>query len=93
MADEIDLLVAYAEPERQWLWPLRLPTGSTLQQAIEAAPWHRDRPQLQVDPQRIGVFGRLQPLSYTLRAGDRVELYRALLIDPKDARRRRAQGG
>jgi uncharacterized protein len=44
-----------------------------------------------IDPARIGVFGRVVSSTTLLRDGDRVEIYRALKIDPKEARRRRAR--
>jgi uncharacterized protein len=67
---------------------LTLPAGSTLAQALAASgllPRHR----LALDALRCGVWGREQPLDHPLRNGDRVEVYRALTVDPKEARRLR----
>jgi putative ubiquitin-RnfH superfamily antitoxin RatB of RatAB toxin-antitoxin module len=61
---------------------LSLPTGSTLEDALQAAGWP-------TDGWSIGLWGRVQPLDRQLRNGDRVELCRALTVDPKEARRLR----
>ena len=69
---------------------LTLPPGSTVQDAIDASGivgrLGLDRATLSV-----GVFGRRVPANTALHDGDRVEVYRALIVDPKDARRRRAE--
>lgn len=68
---------------------LRLPGGSTLQAAVEASGLLRRHPGLDL-AQGAGVWGRRRPPEATLRDRDRVELYRPLRIDPKEARRTRA---
>ena len=65
---------------------LRLPLGSTVLQALQEA-----FPELEPEHLVVGVWGRLRALSDTLRDKDRVEIYRALLVDPKEARRQRYQ--
>ena len=85
----IDVEVAYALPQRQWLVPLRLPKGSRVDQAIAAAAI----PNLPaVLAGNIGIFMQPTTLDSVLRSGDRVEIYRPLFADPKDARRTRAKG-
>lgn len=87
----IEVEVVYAERERQVLRALRLPAGSTVAHAIEAARIQED---VSSDaPCAIGIFGRLVQADHPLSDGDRVELYRPLLLDPKEARRRRATTG
>ena len=65
---------------------LRLPPGSTVQRALDAA-W----PELAMQGLAVGVWGKLCALHDTLRDHDRVEVYRPLLVDPKEARRQRYQ--
>ena len=70
---------------------LELPAGSTVLQAIEASGISRLTPPGAFDPERLGIFARRVPPQQILRSGDRVEIYRSLLLDPMDARRRRAR--
>ncbi|GAA0707342.1 RnfH family protein [Dyella marensis] len=91
MAERIAVEVAYAEAGRQWVLPVELPAGATVMQAIEASGLMAQVPGLQVDPARLGVFSRKAAPDQLLEDGDRVEIYRPLSLDPKEARRRRAQ--
>lgn len=90
MAGWIDVEVVYAERARQWLVPLRVAAGTTAMAAIEASGLRLRIPGLDVDPGAIGVFGRVVPPETPLRDGDRVEIYRPLVADPKAMRRARA---
>ena len=66
---------------------LTLPAGSTVADALRGSGWvDGDGP---LDAWRCGVWGRVQALDHTLRDGDRVEVYRPLKVDPKEARRLR----
>ena len=89
-ATEIDVVVAYALPRRQWLLPLRLPAGSRVADAIAASGIDAAVPGLQALTLAVGIFGRPATHATELRDGDRVELYRPLLCDPKEVRRQRA---
>lgn len=93
MADSIQIEVAYARPERQELIRLRLPTGSTLQQAIEASGLAQRYPELAASPPKVGIFGKLSKPDTPLRDRDRVEIYRPLIADPKEIRKQRAAEG
>ena len=82
--------VAYATPERQWLWVVTLPDSATVADALEQAraqaagldvPWNAD----------VGVFGELCDRAAVPRDGDRIEIYRPLKADPKVSRRERAK--
>ena len=86
---EIAVEVVLASPGRTLLKQLTLCAGSSVADAIAAAGLGEDN--LLVDPQRLGVFGRRVPPEHVLRDGDRVEIYRVLQVDPKEARRRRAR--
>jgi len=89
MAEPIDIEVAYAEPERQFLRRVSLDAGATVADAILASGVERE---LGIDASALSVGIWSKPVSRDTRleAGDRVEIYRALVADPKEARRRRA---
>lgn len=82
--------VCYAGPEGQFLLPVDLPVGATLGDAIEASGIRDRVPGLVVDDRQVGVFSKPRPLSAPLSEGDRVEIYRPLKVDPREARRDRA---
>jgi uncharacterized protein len=90
-ADEIDVAVVYATPTRQFAKTLSLPAGSSVEQAIRASGLLEELPELDLAHQRVGVFGEPVQLDDCLQGGERVEIYRPLLADPKEARRRRAK--
>ena len=90
-ADEIHVEVAYAAPRRQVTKTLKLPAGSNVEQAIRASGLLDEFPEIDLAHQRVGVFGEFVRLDECLHGGERVEIYRALIADPKEARRRRAQ--
>ncbi len=85
--------VAYAEPGRAFNVDLSLPRGATVADAIRQSGFHAARPGVEIRDDRLGVFGRRLGPDTVLRDGDRVEIYRPLKIDPKEARRRRARDG
>jgi putative ubiquitin-RnfH superfamily antitoxin RatB of RatAB toxin-antitoxin module len=85
--------VAYALPECQALIALEVEEGTTVGQAIALSGIRAEHPEIDTTGARIGIFGRLVPLDTVLREHDRVEIYRALRADPKEARRRRAGTG
>ncbi|MFC4526562.1 RnfH family protein [Dyella halodurans] len=93
MVEQITVNVVYAEPERQFVRRLTLPAGSTVMQAIEASGIAQAVPGLVIDPARLGIFSRKAAPDHVLDEGDRVEIYRPLTLDPKEARRRRAHEG
>ncbi|MEB0134546.1 RnfH family protein [Actimicrobium sp. CCC2.4] len=78
--------VCYATPAEQRLVSLALPVGSTIADAVRLA-----MPDMDVDQHRLGIFSKLKTPETVLRAQDRVEIYRPLQADPKDARRKRAK--
>lgn len=87
---EIHIQVCYAEPHAQRLYTLSLPSGATLQSAIEHSGVLRDAPEINLAVCRVGIYGKLKSLDTVLREHDRVEIYRPLIADPKESRRRRA---
>lgn len=88
--DEIRIQVCYAAPGKQLLRELRLPAGTTLQAAIERSGLLAELPGIDLSNCRVGIYGKLKPSDTVLREHDRVEIYRPLIADPKEARRRRA---
>ncbi len=90
MTGHIAVEVAHARPEKQVLLSLEVPAGTTVGQAIELSGIRQAFPDLEVDPARLGIFGQKAGLEQVLRDGDRVEIYRPLIADPKEARRKRA---
>ncbi len=85
--------VAYARPGEQTIIPVEVPEGATLEQAVIQSRIQERFPEIQLHAARVGVFGKLGKLSTAVRAGDRVEIYRPLLADPKEVRRKRAADG
>jgi uncharacterized protein len=88
--DEIDVEVVYAAaPHAVTRIMLRLPEGSTLADALRASGVGARMPAQELDALKTGVWGRVAGTDTPLRQGDRVELYRPLKVDPKEARRLR----
>lgn len=87
MAETIRVEVAYADPQRQFLRAVEVVAGATVADAIEASGILAELPGFV--PVGLGIFGRRVDPDTHLRDGDRVELYRPLRIDPKQARRNR----
>ncbi|MCC7182259.1 MAG: Protein RnfH [Rhodocyclaceae bacterium] len=93
MSESIDVVVVYALPDRQELVALRLPAGSTGGQAVRASGLLQKYPDIDLEHNKLGVFGKLVGIDAPLRTGDRIEIYRPLIADPKEIRRQRAAAG
>lgn len=91
--ENIRVEVAYATAERQHLVALEVPAGTTIAGIIERCRDQNLLPEAAFQFSDLGVFGRRAPAERVLEPGDRVEIYRPLEVDPKEARRRRAQSG
>jgi putative ubiquitin-RnfH superfamily antitoxin RatB of RatAB toxin-antitoxin module len=90
--------VAFALPEKQTLLSLSVPAGTTALEAVEQSGILAIFPQIDVNTDKMGIFSQVlgtkgldEPASYKLRERDRVEIYRPLIADPKEVRRRRAE--
>jgi hypothetical protein len=92
MAESLHVQVTFARPDRQFLLDLALAPGSTVQDAIFQSGILKLAPEIDLDHCRVGIYSRLKTLDTVLREHDRVEIYRPLIADPKDARRKRAAG-
>ncbi|ARP81500.1 RnfH family protein [Bordetella genomosp. 8] len=82
--------VCHARPHAAWQRELRLPAGATARDAIAASGFAEAFPAIDPWTAGVGVFGRAVQPAQPLRDGDRVEVYRPLVFDPMESRRRRA---
>ncbi len=88
MADgPLQIELCYAAPDAQTRISIIVPVGTTIEAVVQQA-----LPHLDLSQHRVGIYGKLKTTDTVLRDGDRVEIYRPLLADPRDARRRRAKG-
>ena len=87
----ISVEVVLAMPGRQELVSLEVPEGATLADAIAASGLPEMFEGFEVDPSMVGIFSEKASLDQVLRNGDRVEIYRPLIADPKEVRRQRAR--
>lgn len=86
----LSIEVVYALPSGEDAVTLMLAAGATALEAVRASGVLERHPEIDLGRQKIGIHGRVVAAQATLRDGDRVEIYRALAVDPKEARRRRA---
>ena len=87
----IRIEVAYARPDKQSILTITVAPGTTVAEAIEQSAIRNEFPEIQTEPEAVGIFSRKVPLDHVLREGDRIEIYRPLIADPKEARRQRAK--
>ena len=85
--------VVYALPDKQQLFAVDLPAGATLRQAIDACGVLQKYPEIDLARNKLGIFAKLSKPDTPLRDGDRVEIYRPLIADPKEVRKQRAAEG
>lgn len=84
---ELSVEVVYALADRAAVVKLKVEAGATLRQAIEQSGLLRRFPEIDLTRHPVGVFGAVRALDAPVEAGDRVEIYRPLTMDPKDRRR------
>jgi len=89
--DMIHVEVAYAREDVQVILGLDVPQGTTLEQAIQQSGILERFPEIDLDKNKVGIFGKISKRDAILREHDRVEIYRPLLADPKVSRRQRAE--
>lgn len=97
-AEIIHVEVAYALPDRQKLLTLQVPLGTTAREAVKLSAIGDEFPEANVENDPLGIFGQALGVrgmpaaeAYQLREGDRVEIYRPLIADPKEVRKQRAK--
>ena len=87
----IEVEVVFALPDSATVLRVEVPKGSTAEEAVLKSGMLDKCPQIDVKNLTLGVWNRTCKLDTELKAGDRVEIYRPLIADPKEARRRRAE--
>ena len=92
MENEISIEVVYAGPDEQIVVALDVTPGTTAAEALALSGLPARFTEIDPGSARLGIYGRPIDASAVLAAGDRLEIYRALTADPKQARRRRARG-
>ena len=90
MSETIDVEVAYALPDKQSIVPLTVPEGTTALAAAQQSGLDQQYEGLSLEDAKLGIFGKAVAPTQVLRAGDRVEIYRPLIADPKEVRKARA---
>ncbi|MCW8854749.1 MAG: RnfH family protein [Gammaproteobacteria bacterium] len=92
-SEVIHVEVAYALPDQQLILELDVPVGTSVEQAIKESAILDSYPEINLEKNKVGIFGKLTKLVTELKAGDRVEIYRPLIADPKEVRRQREAEG
>ena len=87
----IEVEVVFASSQRQRVIELQVSAGTRAREAVRQSGIAAEFPEIDADHCALGVFGERVGGDYELRPGDRVEIYRPLRLDPKEARRQRAQ--
>ena len=92
MSEQIDIEVVYGLAHKQKLISMKVDQGTTVRQGAELSGLDKEFPELNIAESKLGIFGKAvrSPDAELLKEGDRIEIYRPLLIDPKAARANRA---
>lgn len=93
MSDKINIEVVYALPHEQVLFELQAPQDITVDGAIRLSGILEKHPEIDLGRSKLGIYGKLARADAILRDKDRIEIYRPLLADPKEVRRKRAEEG
>lgn len=88
---QLQVEICYATPDVQIRKLVRVDVGTTVQQAIMQSGVLRECRAIDLAVCRVGIYGKLKTLDTVLREQDRIEIYRPLIADPMDSRRRRVQ--
>ena len=86
----IDIEVAYGLPHKQVLLSLPVPAGSTIEESIKLSGIVAHFPEIVPGEAKVGIFSRPEKLDTIIKEGDRIEIYRPLIADPKEMRKLRA---
>lgn len=85
----MQIAVAYSEPAQQVWLRIEVPEDITVEQAIIKSGILRQFPHIDLTEQKVGIFGKLTRLDAVPKPGDRIEIYRGIIADPKTVPRRR----
>lgn len=88
---DIAVEVVYALPEKQYLYSVKVTEGSTVEEAILASGLLDLRSDIDLKKNNVGIYSRPVKLQDEVQSGDRIEIYRPLIADPKELRRQRAE--
>ncbi len=91
MSEKIEVEVAYATPEKQVILTVDAEPGVTIEEAIVASGILSQFPEIDLAKNKVGIFSKAGKLDQKMAAGDRVEIYRPLIADPKAARKKKAK--
>ena len=89
----ITVEVVFARPDEQALEALRVPADATVEAVIRQSGYLERFPEIDLASNKVGIFGKATTLSAVPNDGDRIEIYRPLIADPKEARKKRAAEG
>ena len=89
--EQLVVELIYARPDTQKSIKVSVQKGATVRAVIERSRIIETFPEIDLAVNKVGIYGKLRSLGDTVQAGDRVEIYRPLLIDPKEARRLNAK--
>lgn len=88
--DSFIIEIIYALPDEQKLITLEVDQGCTIESAIQQSGILSQYPEIDLAQQKVGIFSKVSKLEQELREGDRIEIYRPLIADPKEVRKRKA---
>ena len=91
--EQMKVEVAYALPDQQVILEVMVTPGATAEQAVELSGMLKQFPEIDLSVNKVGIFGKLGKKTAELKAGNRVEIYRPLIADPKEVRRKREADG
>lgn len=86
MTNSLTIEVVYLSPDEQAMISLNIPKDTSVLEAIYLSQLLEKFPEIDLKKNKVGIFGKMVPLETTVNAGDRIEIYRQLLIDPKQKR-------
>ena len=92
-SESISIEVVYPLPQEQILWQVQVAPNTTVREAIQASGVLNRYSELELEKLSVGIFGKVTQLDTVVRVKDRIEIYRPLLADPKEVRKRRAAEG
>ena len=93
MPEQIIVEVSFASPTKQIIISIKAPKDFNVKQAIEKSGIQKKFPEIDLDKNNVGIFGKQITLGHSLKNKDRIEIYRPLIIDPKELRRKKAAEG
>ncbi|GAB1232727.1 RnfH family protein [Ferrigenium sp. UT5] len=92
-AEKIKVELVYALPHEQTLLKFEVPAGTRVAEAVQLSGILKKYPEIDPGKSKLGIFGKLTKPDAELRELDRIEIYRPLIADPKEVRRKRAEEG